>query len=204
MATFVRFAGCPFRCSYCDTRRAQKKDSGRIMTVDEIVNSIIAEGCENVTLTGGDPLYQSQDDLKYLLRELTEKRCFKVSIETNGFFSVEPYEEFRFDVSFVMDYKLKGSGMDGHMKDENFVPLWKNDFIKFVITSIADYSQAKEVMRRLRLQGCEAKFAFSPCHGGKFDAAKLIEEMKNDRITDCIVNLQIHKYIWPEAGEKEV
>ena len=37
LAAFVRVAGCPCRCAYCDTTYAREADAGTPMSVPEIV-----------------------------------------------------------------------------------------------------------------------------------------------------------------------
>ena len=55
---FVRFAGCNLNCSYCDTGDSKSEKSGKLMTVDEVVdsiNEIITPDCHVVSFTGGEP-----------------------------------------------------------------------------------------------------------------------------------------------------
>ena len=53
---FLRFTGCPFNCSYCDTAYAFTE--GTKMSIDEILNSIINYKTRYVCITGGEPLVQ--------------------------------------------------------------------------------------------------------------------------------------------------
>ena len=60
---FVRLAGCPFTCFYCDTKESLPLDSGEEYTIDE-ANELIDSNLQNqtykVNFTGGDPLIQHQ------------------------------------------------------------------------------------------------------------------------------------------------
>ena len=58
---FVRLAGCPFTCFYCDTPESLPLDSGTEYTVDEACNMIdknLQDKTFKVNFTGGDPLIQ--------------------------------------------------------------------------------------------------------------------------------------------------
>ena len=60
---FVRLAGCPFTCFYCDTKESLPLDSGTEYTIEE-ANELIDSNLQNqtykVNFTGGDPLIQHQ------------------------------------------------------------------------------------------------------------------------------------------------
>ncbi len=81
---FLRFSGCNLTCRQdsegfdCDTEFV----SGRSWTLDEIVSHLksIADNCDWIILTGGEPTLQVDDDL--IDRLHNEK--FKIAIETNG------------------------------------------------------------------------------------------------------------------------
>ena len=53
---FIRTAGCNLRCTFCDTTYAY--DVKREMTVTEIVKEIKKYNCNNICITGGEPLIQ--------------------------------------------------------------------------------------------------------------------------------------------------
>lgn len=82
---FIRVAGCDFRCTWCDTKRAlQVNDNDQRFTVIDLSKKVL-ELCENsccsqVILTGGNPcLY----DFTYVIEEL-HRNGIKVDVETQG------------------------------------------------------------------------------------------------------------------------
>ena len=60
---FVRLAGCPFTCFYCDTKESLPLDSGTEYNMDEacnLIDSNLKNQTYKVNFTGGDPLVQYQ------------------------------------------------------------------------------------------------------------------------------------------------
>ncbi len=60
---FVRLAGCPFTCFYCDTKESLPLDSGSEYSIEEafkLIDSNLKDKTFKVNFTGGDPLIQHQ------------------------------------------------------------------------------------------------------------------------------------------------
>ena len=60
---FVRLAGCPFKCFYCDTTGAIPMNSGQEYTLEEarkMIENSLEKNTYKVNFTGGDPLAQSE------------------------------------------------------------------------------------------------------------------------------------------------
>jgi 7-carboxy-7-deazaguanine synthase len=60
---FVRLAGCPFKCFYCDTKDAIPMNSGQEYTLGEakkMIERSLERNTYKVNFTGGDPLAQSE------------------------------------------------------------------------------------------------------------------------------------------------
>ena len=75
-AVFVRFSGCNFKCSFCDTQH----EEGTLMTDDEIIAEVSKYPAATVILTGGEPSLWIDDALVDRLHEAGKYVC----IETNG------------------------------------------------------------------------------------------------------------------------
>ncbi|HIH46600.1 MAG TPA: 7-carboxy-7-deazaguanine synthase QueE [Candidatus Nitrosotenuis sp.] len=59
---FVRLAGCPFTCFYCDTKESLPMDSGNeydITDACELIEKNLKDKTYKVNFTGGDPLVQT-------------------------------------------------------------------------------------------------------------------------------------------------
>lgn len=92
MVTFVRFYGCEFRCTWCDTPFSLGKDKGGFfedLTPEQVFERIKAIGIRNVVLSGGNPLIQHRDSFEYLLR-LLKSEYYWIQVETQG--SIRPTE----------------------------------------------------------------------------------------------------------------
>ena len=80
------------------------------------------------------------------------------------------------------------------MDDRNFTNLGKTDFVKFVISDFETYQEALFVMKRLKINGCLAQFAFSPVYG-QLDINDLMEWISKDAFRDITINCQLHKLL---------
>ena len=121
LAVFVRLNGCNLNCGYCDTKWAiSKAGEYNLMETDEIVRKILEFGSKRVTLTGGEPL--CHDNVEELIDAIS-KKGLAVEIETNGSIDIDNVRsklEYSENVSFTVDYKLPGSGMEKYMEEHNF------------------------------------------------------------------------------------
>jgi 7-carboxy-7-deazaguanine synthase len=80
-SVFVRLAGCPLRCRWCDTKYAWDEESGTDYSVEEILKTIQQWSCKFVVITGGEPITSSA------LPELVQKLKVSgkhITIETAG------------------------------------------------------------------------------------------------------------------------
>ena len=80
-SVFVRLAGCPLRCRWCDTKYAWDQTAGAHYSVAKIVRTVQQAHSGFVVITGGEPMTDS--DLPQLVQELkaTGKH---ITIETAG------------------------------------------------------------------------------------------------------------------------
>lgn len=58
LRTAIYFAGCEHRCHGCHNPQTWPHDAGQDMTLSQLIE-IIRKADFNVTLTGGDPVYQA-------------------------------------------------------------------------------------------------------------------------------------------------
>src|SRR6185503_15925664 len=55
-SVFVRASGCNLRCTWCDTPYASWAPEGEEISVERIVEQVVAYNCRHVVLTGGEPM----------------------------------------------------------------------------------------------------------------------------------------------------
>ncbi|MCP3662190.1 MAG: 7-carboxy-7-deazaguanine synthase QueE [Gammaproteobacteria bacterium] len=188
---FIRLTGCPLRCDYCDTTYAFK--GGEWMSLDEIVDKVAALGGRHVTVTGGEPL--AQTECLILLSRLCDQG-YMVSLETCGALDMAGVDP---RVIKVMDLKTPGSGEAEHNRWENIQQLVRQDQVKFVICDEADYQWACDRLTEYHLEDrCE--LLFSPALG-QLDATTLAEWIIRDRL-QVRFQIQLHKYLWDDRPGK--
>ncbi|MFO8073757.1 MAG: radical SAM protein [Polyangia bacterium] len=190
--SFVRLAGCPLGCSYCDTREASESE-GVEMQIDEIVERLRALGLSLVEVTGGEPL--AQERCPELLERLVEEG-FEVLLETSGAFPIRGLDPA---VSLVMDIKTPGSGMSDRLVEENLEHLVPGrDEVKLVVTSRGDFEWALGLCSERSLSD-RAEVLLSPA-AGRVRPAELAEWLLESR-RELRMQIQLHRAIWPEDGE---
>jgi 7-carboxy-7-deazaguanine synthase len=153
-SVFVRIAGCPLRCRWCDTKYAWSEEAGRQYSIDEIIRTVQKWPCKFVVITGGEPMVNSE--LPQLARELKDADKH-ITIETAGIayipdmpcdlMSISP----KLSNSVPDDVKLaaihKNSKLDLAVLEElidNY-----NYQLKFVVDSVNDLPEIQEVLDKI-------------------------------------------------------
>lgn len=192
LAVFLRLKGCNLACRYCDTAWANVEDAEfREMDEEEIVHEVKRYKVKNVTVTGGEPLLRK--GMRLLLTKLTGAGFF-VEIETNGSVALQEFAGISPNLSFTMDYKLGGSGMEDKMDIRNFSFLTKKDTVKFVVSDNRDMERAYDVSKRFLSDG-QCNLLISPVFG-EIKLEEIVEFMKEHHWTQARMQLQMHKIIW--------
>lgn len=183
---FIRLTGCPLRCIWCDTEYAFHE--GENYSIEKLVNEAKKSKCKYVEVTGGEPLAQ-KGTIK-LLSSLLEEN-FEVLLETSGSF---PIDDVPKKVIKIVDIKCPGSKMSEKNIWENFEKLQPHDEIKCVIADEADYSWAKNELKRRDL--FNRKILFSPVQE-TLNPRNLADWILKDRLP-VKMHVQLHKVIWPD------
>jgi 7-carboxy-7-deazaguanine synthase len=171
---FIRLAGCPLRCSWCDTEYAFAVEAGLGLA----------------ELTGGEPLLQKP--AYRLLTELCD-RGLEVLVETSGALPIDGVDP---RVKRIVDWKCPGSGMAERNHPGIVDQLKAGDELKLVLRDRRDYEWAKDW-----LHGDEGRrvprvvpVLFSPVFGA-LAPSSLAVWLIEDRLP-VRLSLQIHKWIW--------
>jgi 7-carboxy-7-deazaguanine synthase len=188
---FVRLTGCPLRCQYCDTQYAFH--GGEWFGVQQILERVAAFGVRHVCVTGGEPL--AQKACPELLRDLCE-HGYCVSIETSGAMDIAPVDT---RVIRVVDIKTPGSGEAHRNRYENIALLRREEQLKFVICSRADFDWSRDMVRQRTLHEV-CTVLFSPSYG-QLEPRQLAQWILDERLP-VRLQVQLHKYLWGDVPGK--
>ncbi len=153
-SVFVRLAGCPLRCRWCDTKYAWSKEAGRQQTINEIVHLVQKWPCRYVVVTGGEPMINS--DMPQLVEGL--KNIDKhITIETAGIayipnmpcdlMSISP----KLSNSIPSDEKLAAIHKNSQLDMAVLGELIENYSyqLKFVVDAESDLKEIEQTIERL-------------------------------------------------------
>ncbi len=193
LACFIRFAYCNLNCSYCDTRWAnEEKVPYQIMSEEEIYEYIKESGVRNVTLTGGEPLIQ--ENIQRLLKMLSKDKSLRIEVETNGAVSLSEYICIGDNITYTIDYKLPGSGMEKYMIIDNYNIIRNIDTVKFVVSDRTDLDKAKDIIDKYNLT--EKGTVYLSSSFNKIQPKDIVQYMMDNNMNKVKLQLQLHKYIW--------
>jgi 7-carboxy-7-deazaguanine synthase len=153
-SVFVRLAGCPLRCRWCDTKYARSKEAGRQHNTDQIIQAVQQWPCRYVVITGGEPMVDP--DLPQLAGQL--KTAGKhITIETAGIayipdmscdlMSISPKlinsmpEEVE-SAAIHKDSKLDLAVLGELISNYNYQ-------LKFVVDSVNDLAEIQELLDKI-------------------------------------------------------
>jgi 7-carboxy-7-deazaguanine synthase len=80
-SVFVRLAGCPLRCRWCDTKYAWPESAGTEHTADQVKTKVKSYPANHLIITGAEPMTNPQ--LPDLLKALAGQNLH-ITIETSG------------------------------------------------------------------------------------------------------------------------
>ncbi len=182
--TFIRLAGCNLRCPWCDTKWANGMDSGILMDLDEVTDSVDSLQWDQVLITGGEPLIQRKQLLKLIYR--LKAKGYEIQVETNGSLRIDDM----YADCWVVDCKGKDS-MEG--MPYQFDPGILDDkvWVKYLVGSSHDLNAAINMAKVFLRNGKKSRFAVSPIEGkvSYSECMTLIQESK----LPILLNVQIHK-----------
>jgi 7-carboxy-7-deazaguanine synthase len=202
---FVRLAGCNLRCSWCDSEYTFK--GGVRMTSEDIMSEVkrLSPAGGLVEITGGEPMLQERDLLPFMQRLIDEG--YRVLLETSG---ERPLAGVPPEVIKIVDVKCPDSGEGNTFAEENLIALNpRQDEVKFVISSRADYEFARDFSHTHNLAQRAYAVLFSPAFrkdatGARDSSHCLIDpqDLAGWMLADEVparLGLQLHKFIWDPA-----
>ncbi|PIW33543.1 MAG: organic radical-activating protein [Nitrosopumilales archaeon CG15_BIG_FIL_POST_REV_8_21_14_020_37_12] len=158
---FVRLAGCPFTCFYCDTKESLPLDSGKEYTIDEackLIDTTLQNQTYKVNFTGGDPLIQHHA-VAELAKHIQSKKI-PTYLESSCFDS----ERFNNILPFIDIVKIEFKTKDSDFVDskhyerlignairclESSVSAKKTTYIKIVVSSKTKSEDLKSLVDKI-------------------------------------------------------
>ncbi|MBT8173411.1 MAG: 7-carboxy-7-deazaguanine synthase QueE [Nitrosopumilus sp.] len=210
---FVRLAGCPFTCFYCDTKESLPLDSGTEYSIEE-ANQLIDTNLKNqtykVNFTGGDPLIQHQA-VALLAKHIQDKKI-PTYLESSCF----DIDRFNHVLPFIdivkIEFKTKDSDfvdsqhyekLIGHTMKclKSSIQAKKTTYIKIVVSSKTKLDEFKELTNQIfkivskdDIDG----FIIQPTYGISEPSLELLLNLYDIVYPDYIevkVVPQLHKFI---------
>lgn len=210
---FVRLAGCPFSCFYCDTAEALPADSGVEYTLHDaqvLIKESLQEHTYKVNFTGGDPLMQHKSVA--LLAEYVQRQGVHTYLESSCFDSkrfshVLPYFDY-IKIEFkTPDSEFVRSNDYGTMYESTMQCLTKSvladktTYIKVVVSrrTTPEYMQRLvqdiyDVAAPSELSG----FVIQPTYGVEepsLESLLRMYDVVHSRYADVRIIPQLHKYL---------
>ncbi|HEX6068034.1 MAG TPA: 7-carboxy-7-deazaguanine synthase QueE, partial [Nitrososphaera sp.] len=186
---FVRLAGCPLKCHWCDTPYAIPMDSGNDVSIDEVKKIMTGELQPNtykINFTGGEPLAQA--DVVIELAKFAREKGVKTYLESACYDSKKFAKVLPFMDICKVEFKLSDAKATS---EKNYAMLLKNEleclkmavaagkkpYIKVVVTNSSDPSElaglAEKVFASTSAKNI-AGFIIQPSYG--------IDEPRLDRL----------------------
>ena len=177
---FVRLAGCPFTCFYCDTLDALPLDSGNEYTINDacsLIEKELEDKTYKVNFTGGDPLIQHEavaEMAKHIqslnIPTYLESACF----DSKKFNHVLPFIdfvkiEFKTEDSEFIDSKHYPNYIENVLEClSSSITAKKKTYIKIVVSSKTTVESFKKLLNdTFRVVSKEdlAGFIIQPTYG---------------------------------------
>ena len=210
---FVRLAGCPFKCFYCDTPEALPLDSGTEYDVKEVCDMIeknLEPNTYKVNFTGGDPLVQS--DALAEMAKFVQSKNIPTYIESSCYDS----KKFSKVIPFIDFIKIEFKTKDSEFVDsvhypqliqnaldclKNSVELKKRTYIKIVVSAKTTEDSFKELVEQIFQTISKddiSGFIIQPTHGieePSLDLLLKLYDLVSPYYSEVRVVPQLHKII---------
>ena len=210
---FVRLAGCPFTCFYCDTKESLPLDSGKEYDIQEasrLIESNLKKQTYKVNFTGGDPLVQHEAVAE--LAKFVQSKKIPTYLESSCF----DVARFNHVLPFIDIVKIEFKTKDSEFVDskhyekliENVINCLKSSvltkkttYIKIVVSSKTELNEFTNLVKNIfnsvsknQIDG----FIIQPTYGiaePSLDLLLNLYDIVYPYYTDVKVVPQLHKFI---------
>ena len=149
---FIRLAGCPLRCSWCDTKYAWDPAAGRQMTGEQILEAIRDYPTRYVVLTGGEPL--THEGISELAAAICSKG-YHLTIETAGIHIIDGLQADLMSISPKLSNSDPKTDTDKHQTERLNRDILRKlmaayDYqLKFVVDTPKDLDEIADFLDKL-------------------------------------------------------
>jgi 7-carboxy-7-deazaguanine synthase len=158
---FVRLAGCPFKCHWCDTPYALPMDSGidySVEEVKEIISKSLQPNTYKINFTGGEPLVQYEAVIE--LSKFVSQKGLRVYLESSCYDAVRFAKVLPYIDICKVELKLRDSKI---VDEKQYCNLLKNEleclrqavrsckatYIKIVVTNSSNLKEFKDMVQEV-------------------------------------------------------
>ncbi len=158
---FVRLAGCPLKCYWCDTPYALPMDSGIDYPIDEakeLISKRLQPNTYKVNFTGGEPLVQYQVVIE--LAKFVRQKGLRIYLESACYDAVRFAKVLPYVDLCKVEFKLRDSKV---VNENRYYNLLKNEldclkqsvrsckttYIKVVVTNSSNLNEFKEIVHEV-------------------------------------------------------
>lgn len=203
---FIRFAGCPLKCTWCDSLPAIPRESGQEMSIDGVMERVQElngdEQIRQVLITGGEPLWQREafEELVSELRafDVFDRPHYTVQVETSGVCLPSKKAGVLVDW-WVVDCKLESSGEAAKMKFAEFGQFAPRFSIKFPIADRVDFDAMLHIcdanMSVVRKAQQILLSPVSPLAAGQLLQWQSEGAQNRSWLQRAMLNVQLHKLV---------
>lgn len=149
-SVFVRLAGCPLRCKYCDTEYALDSSAGTKMSIDQAIEKTMKYSPAYVVITGGEPMISPQISL---LCQRIKEHNIHITIETAGIKYVANLACDLMSISPKLSNAYdNGQNKNRYLKIDRLKKLTANYNyqLKFVMEKIEDITEVHQILNDLK------------------------------------------------------
>jgi len=148
-SVFIRLAGCPVGCVWCDTKYAWDANEGEEIPIPEIVNRVVHWPCRYVVITGGEPMLNPQlPDLAKAIKE----RNKHITIETAGINFIAGLACDLMSVSPKLSNSMQAGGVNPALQSLSSLKQLIRRYpyqLKFVVDSPDDLPEIQEAVEQI-------------------------------------------------------
>ena len=202
---FIRFAGCPFRCPYCDEPSALTEHNSKEYEPKELGKEILRlsekHNCSFIEYTGGSPEAQDNNDLLVLSRYL-KRLNINLSMQMSGGLELKKSLWYIID-SHKIDYKELSCNIPFIIKPRL---LTLKDEIKFVLD--ADFENYEWFKDRIKIfENSSVNIIVSSKTTSRYpndleNTKKITERILNDNDINkeyLYILPRLHQLYWPNV-----